>query len=254
MSRLKISMCCVFCLLMAFRVTAQDKLKQDDDEASRRDSRVYIIYSLEGKKCAVRTLPHYPLEVLKICYQKDTIIIGDYWGVPADIKVLGKTFLEIDYAIRAGSNVGAGHTLLFCIRHHRLRKCMYVMQYTNGDAAGEQDDYHINLSLKGDNIQNYKLNASVTDKVQSKYSPEENYNYHNLSVLSFDAKNYVFYSIKKGLFEEYEIQDEEGKTKKQKLHGYYPEIILGEDNYYYVNDNWYSMYDGKKLFPVVGND
>ena len=247
-------MFCVFCLSGILIAKAQDPLKDAEDKDSKRDAKTYVIRSLEGSKCTIHILPNYPLGILKIRCQKDTIIIGDYWGVPADIKVLGKTFLEVDYAIRAGSNVGAGHTLVFCISHNHLHKCMYVMKYTNGDAAGEQDDYHINLSLKGDNINSYKLNASITDKVHSKYSPEENYNYHNLSVLNFDVKNYVFYSIKQGLYEEYEIQNEAGKIAKQKLHGYYPEIILGADIYYYVNNNWYCLYDAKKLFPVVGND
>src|ERR1700748_65998 len=131
MNRLKILMT-TFCFLIVYSVAAQDKLKHADDKASKRDSKIIFIHSLEGKQCVIHILPHYPLGVLNINYHKDTIAITDYWGAYTNIRVLDNAFLEIDYAIRGGSNVGVGNTLVFCVSRNHLRKCMYVMKYLNG--------------------------------------------------------------------------------------------------------------------------
>jgi hypothetical protein len=76
----------------------------------------------------------------------------------------------------------------------------------------------------------------IHDYVNSKRDPETNYVYDNNTVLAFDKKQNVFYSIKDGLYDHFITT--KNKTK-QKVDGNFPTIILGKETYYFINGRWY---------------
>jgi hypothetical protein len=242
MNRLKILLSCVFCFGAIVITKAQDPVKLGEDKGSKRDTKAYTMQSLEGKSAAVHFMPNYFGHVLKISYLKDTVTINDFWGVPADVFILKRKFMEIDYAVRGGSGFGHDYLLMLCVSHGHLHKCMYVIKYEHSEGGGMQSDYNLHLLLTGTTIYNFKLNVTVADKR------------NNLSVLSFDVKNAVFYSVKKDFYEEFSLKNERGITRKEKLGDSYPELILGSEVYYYINNNWYTLDESNKLSDFALNN
>lgn len=161
----------------------------------------------------------------------DAINILNYWGVPPEIHVLNKNFIEISYAVRGGSNLGLGNTLILCVRGGKLYEAMHVLRYVKGETGNLKNDYHIKLALSGNSKNNYKLRVSIHDDVYSKPNPEINYVYNNQTVLNFDTKQNAFYSIKQNIYDHL-IKSETGK--KQKVDGNFPVIFLGKETYYFI--------------------
>lgn len=247
MNRLAVLMACTFFTVISYTAKTQDIVKQAEDKDSKRDAKTYIINSLEGKNCIIHIMPNYFGHVLKISYLKDTISIYDYWGVPVDVKFLNKNFMEIDYAVRGGSNLGIENTLLLCVVKNKLHNALHILKNTTWDSGGVKEVYDIKLKLNlTDDIAHSKLNADVTDLNHLREDPDNSYDYHNLSFLSFDTKIGVFYSIKQTLFSKlsYRVQN---KIHYKLVRGDFPMAILGKEIYYYIDGIWCQMDDSNKL-------
>jgi len=232
-------------ILFSFsRVLAQNKSTAEEDDA-KRDTKIINILSIDGKSRQVKIIPDYANHVLKMICLKDIITIDDFWGVPPEITLLNKSFVEIKYAIRGGSNLGLGNTLILCVNNSHLFEAMHVLKYVNSESGDEKQRYNINLIVTGSSAGNYKLNVHVRDDLNSKRYPEINYIYNNESVLAFDAKQNVFYSVKENLYNHFITT--KNKTK-QKVAGNFPMIILGKETYYFINGRWYNAEPGAQLF------
>jgi hypothetical protein len=182
--------------------------------------------------------------ILKISCLKDTITDHDFWDVPTEVRVLSEKFIEIKYAVRGGSGVGLGNTLILCVKNNRLYEAMRVLGYSNGESGDQQEYYSIKVSaLKGDNLKKYELVINIHDRMNSKSDPETNYNYTNQSILHFDVSRNVFYSIKEDLFDSFiNVYDSKAdKTHKQPVKGNFPVIILGKEKYYFIKGEWYDL-------------
>lgn len=225
-------------------VLAQNKLTTEDDY-TKRDTKIINILSIDGKKQQVKIIPDYANHMLKMICMKDIITIDDFWGVPPEIKLLNKSFIEIKYAVRGGSGLGLGNTLILCVNSSHLFEAMHVLKYVNSESGDEKQHYDINLIVTGSDASNYKLNMHVHDDLSSKRDPETNYIYNNESVLAFDSKQNAFYSVKENLYDHFIIT----KSKnKQKVAGTFPMIILGKETYYFINGRWYNAEPGAQLF------
>jgi hypothetical protein len=82
---------------------AQDDLKILEAKASIKDTKTYIVQSLDGKQQKVKIIPDYVNRVLKMGCLTDTIKIEDFWGVTPQIDILGGKFIEIQYEVRGGT-------------------------------------------------------------------------------------------------------------------------------------------------------
>ncbi|MDB5149221.1 MAG: hypothetical protein JWQ57_3241 [Mucilaginibacter sp.] len=176
---------------------------------------------------------------------KDIITINDFWGVPPEIRLLNKSFIEIKYAVRGGSNLGLGNTLILCVNNERLYEAMHVLGYVNSEAGDEKAHYNIKLNLTGNSVSNYRLNAHVHDDVNSKRYPETNYDYNNENVLAFDTRKNAFYSVRENLYDYFITA--KNKTK-HKVAGTFPMIILGKETYYFINGRWCTGDLDKEIF------
>lgn len=244
-----------FFILIMFRniAIAQDQLKIAEDEDSKRDTKVYNITSLDGKKEQIHIMPDYPNHILRISCLKDTISIYDYWDVPPEISVLNKNFIEVKYEVRGGSDVGLGNVFLLCTDRKKIYEAIHVLRYMTSEGGGTDEGYHIRLRLIGNKKSNYKLYVHIHDYSHSKYDPQSNYNYNNLSILNFDKVRDVFYSTKEYLYDTFTIYDPKKMDDtnnwgfKQTISGNFPVIILGKDSYYSINKSWYGMADKMSL-------
>ncbi|MEO6851147.1 MAG: hypothetical protein ABI203_06125, partial [Mucilaginibacter sp.] len=193
--------------------------------------------------------PDYPNHVLRMSCLKDTISITDYWDVPPEIVVLNNHFIKIEYAVRGGSDLALGNMLILCVNNNKLYEAMHVLRYIDSELGyiidskkfTEHSNYTIKAVLNRETKNNYKLNVDVHDEVKSS-NPEICYNYKNQSILNFDVKNNVFYSIKEDLYGSFKISHSgRHKRTKQKIRGNFPVIILEKEIYYFIKDGWYEL-------------
>ena len=237
-------------------VLAQEQVKTVQDEYSKRDTKTYDIKSLDGQNQKVHIMPDYPKHILRMSCLKDTISITDYWGVPVDIHVLNNNFIELDYAIRGGSNLSLGNMIVLCVNKNKLYEAMHVLRHMDSELSyiidskkfHDHSNYNIKVTLSGNNKNNYKLNVNVHDYEKSTTDPDGNYNYDNLSILSFDADKNVFYSVKDGLYGTFKLYHNGRHNKtKQNIRGDFPVIILGKEFYYFIKDGWYTRGQNDQL-------
>lgn len=249
MHKLTCLITCLIVTLFASSAIAQDELRTAEAKDTKRDTKTFNVTSLNGKAIKVRVIPDYVNRVLRMTCLKDTVSIPDFWGVPPDIEMLNKKFIRISYAVRGGSNLGLGKTLILCVNNNKLVEAMHVLKYTNWDSGDEKMDYHISLILNGSNNTNYQLTVSIHDYVYSKRNPETSYSYSDKTILSFDQSKNVFYSIKENVYNHVAVT-KESKSTTVKVNGNYPVIILGKETYYYINNRWYQTVEDKEMSEI----
>ncbi|WPU99774.1 hypothetical protein SNE26_27570 [Mucilaginibacter sp. cycad4] len=226
-------------------LSAQDWLKTAETKATKRDTKIYHLVSIDGKNQTVKIIPDYEKHVLKVTYLKDNITISDFWGVPPETYLLNKSFIEIRYAVRGGSNLGLGNSLIICVNGPHLYEAMHVLNYINSETGDEKQHYNIKLIVTSNREGNYGLKVHVHDDLNSKRNPETNYIYNNESVLAFDTAQNAFYSVKENLYDHFITTKNKAR---QKVAGIFPMIILGKETYYFINGRWYTGNLNKEIF------
>jgi hypothetical protein len=210
---------------------------------------VYQIKSLDGTNKNIHVMHQIADGILKISYLKDTITISEFMDLEGKIKILDNHFLEIIYQVRSGSDEDSWNVILLDISKNKLFETLntnYLNTYIAVDGNGINK---LDLTLRGDNKLNYKLNVDIHDKVYSKSHPETNYNYNNRSVLRFDYKQNVFYSVKKDVYDTFAVYDmKAGKEIKQQIKGNFPTVILEDAMYYCIKGEWYGQSRQNHLF------
>ena len=233
----------IACLIFVNNVIAQDIFKMVQDKDSIKDTKTYLVRSIDGKKNIIHILPNYSNHILRISCLKDTISLYDFWGETPTINVLNKTFLEIKYEVRGGSGLALGNVLILCVDKEKLHESIHVLRYSRGYGAGIETDYNIKIKIKGDKKDNYQLYAHVHDYSSSTFDPQSNYNYNNLSILNFDKKLNVFYSIKCNVYDTLRVSYP-NLTYKREIQGNFPKALLGEDEYLFIGGQWFEIYNG----------
>ncbi|GAB3923853.1 hypothetical protein [Mucilaginibacter myungsuensis] len=242
---MKTNLALIICLLLFFfgNVNAQDELKDGAAKTTKRDTKIFDLLSLDHKPERVKVVPNYVDHTLKIKSLKDSVVIGDFWGVLPDVKLLGKSFIGISYVVRGGSNLGLGNVLIICMKEGKLYEAMHALRYVDWDTGDRKANYTVKWVLQGNSERDYKLIIDVHDEVYSKTRPDENYTYDDRTILNFDTKTHSFYSIKTAKFN-YSIKTKAGK---QKVGGTFPSILLGKEAYYLLNQKWYQIAPGSEF-------
>jgi hypothetical protein len=226
---------------------AQDELTEMLARDSKRDTKAYFIKSLEGQKRKIVIMPDYVNHNLAINCLKDTVWIEPFWGVPPEVHILGSNFIRVDYAVRGGSNLGLGNTMILCVSHNKLCVALHILRYSKWEDGRAYMYYGVKMSLSADNKYGYRLKTSIKDTVSEKETPSDNYSYKDISVLNFDSGRKIFYSVKKPV-SGFILFNAQGDSKhKEFVRGYFPIILLGSETYYFIKDKWYQTKDNFEL-------
>jgi len=226
---------------------AQDELTEALARDSRRDNKAYFIRSLEDQKRKVIVMPDYVNHSLGIKCLKDTVRIEPFWGVPPEVHVLGRNFIRLDYAVRGGSNLGLGNTMILCVSHHKLYVALHILRYSEWEDGRAYMYYGVKMSLAGGNKYGYKLKTNIKDTVFDKTTPSDNYGYRDISVLNFDSGRKVFYSVKKTVSSFTHSDSQSGSKHKEIVRGVFPTVLLGSEKYYFIKGKWYQEKDKFEL-------
>lgn len=216
-------------------------INRNNISLAQSNVRTYQIQSIDSKESKLKIWDHFEEGIIRITYLKDTINIYESTGIDKT-EILDNNFIKINYRSRGGSDVAVGNVVIVCVDNNKLYEAAHIEDYIKWAVHGEKADDHIKLSLTGSNKKDYKLNIDVYDSFISKEKPQSNYNYHNLSVLKFDINYNVFYSLKKDVYNDFAVYNAQTyKEDRKHVAGNYPVIIIGEENYYYIKNEWYSV-------------
>lgn len=213
-------------------------------------AQTYRLQSLDGTpvQVQVRELSDSSRRALTLVCGKDTVFAYDYWA-PKQVKVVNKRFLQVTYAVRGGSNLGVGNTLLLCIDKGHLRQAMKACTFIESDLRnafyipGNPDEYELfraRTQLVGTTAKTYQLHLTVHDEARSAQDPSTNHNDTKHVWLSFDPTHGVFYSATKELpplFSAYDPKTE--RVISLKATEPVPVIALHNSTYYFINGEWY---------------
>lgn len=195
----------------------------------------------------------------------ETICISGYRGLVEDIKILDRTFIELQYKIRAGSGVKSQRTILFCVSKGHLCKTIDITSmnsYEFKDTYDKETDslglyyesgvYKITIiKLQNTEKNSYQLIATEYENIKSKQDASKNHQTLDTLKLNFDEKNRVFYTQCKPLNENY-VFEESGKNKVFKGDKY-PLIKLKNEEYIFIEKIWYNKVRGNHLIKSLPN-
>ena len=220
---------------------AQDELLENRKVQTKKDTKTFNIQSLEGRTVRVKVLPDYVHNILCLIYLTDTVKVFDYWDVYPQTSYLSKQFLKINYEVRGGSNLGLGNSLIICVSNNKLYEALHVLRYADWESELVKT-YKVKLALVT-HKKDYVLTASIRDKSLSSINPETNYNYTNSSILHFDKKLKIFYSIKHNLYDTLKVSYHD-TTYKHEILGNFPEVILEDNKYVFIGGQWFELNNG----------
>lgn len=236
MNRLKTLLAFAFCCTMICTAKAQDELTEALKKDSKRDIKVYALQSLEGKNVAIHIMPHYDERLLKISCETDTITLD---GETVDIAYFGSNFLQLKYGTRGGSNLALGNTLILCVSNNKLYEALHILGYSHWDATTEKK-YSVRLALRSSK-KDFALTAKVTDWSVSTDDPESDYHYTNQTMLKFDGKLKIFYSIRQNVFDTLNVVYPNLNYKRY-IEGNFPKVLLGDEQYFFIGGQWFEIY------------
>ena len=210
------------------------------------------VKSFDGRNRAINVLSHDIARTLIISSLTDTITIKDFNGLTGEIKVLNKSFLRIDYRVRAGTGMDLKRTIILCVSGRHLIQSLDVTSFFKEefidfskpvDTANLVDVktvYALQLNLKDDVQRHYILHIKIHDTRRSKSEPKTNYAHDSEVDLSYDSTRNIFYSTHKKTSRYFTIYDPKtGKDRKRYIRGTFPAVKLGEYEYYLIKNVWY---------------
>ncbi|WP_305033736.1 hypothetical protein [Hymenobacter convexus] len=171
----------------------------------------------------------------------DTVFVYDAWA-PGTVKVLNQQFLQFDYPVRGGTNVGLGSTLVLCVAKGKLCQALKLPTYHQTDLYNP--DYHklyqVRLRLVGTTPLAYQCYLTTHDEIRSEREPATNRNSTTQAVLKFDAQRHLFYNGLKRPPSPFAIIDyRTERVIKRKVTEPLPVIEWNNSLQYFIGGEWY---------------
>ncbi|SDE40811.1 hypothetical protein SAMN05216464_10627 [Mucilaginibacter pineti] len=215
---------------------------------------VYNLKSFKGDDIQIKLL--LDKGILSIRFLKDTVCFRNVDNLKI-MKVLNNNFLMIVYDARAGSGMHMVRTLILSANNNKICQSLNVTSFfkdefldfskphlTSPIEVEVKTVYNADLSLTGNNNQNYKLNGKVHGERKSVHEPKINYNYNDAASLHFDRNQNIFYNSHESIAQYFTIFDPKTQKEiKQYIKGTFPIAKLGRYKYYYIKNEWYERYD-----------
>lgn len=127
--------------------------------------------------------------------------VYDYWAQDT-AAVWNRQFLQLTYAFRAGSNLGVGNTLVFCVVQGRLCQVWKAETFREYDLRNiaripdNPDEYQLHrvrLRILGTTPSTYRLQLTAYDERWSARAPSKNHRSTTQAFLKFDTDRHLFY-------------------------------------------------------------
>ncbi len=214
-------------------------------------AQVYQLKALDGTSVQIRLFYKPETRKFAICYLKDTLYLHDYWSHEA--RLLNGNFLEIAYSQRGGSNVGRGSTVLVCVSHNKLSVALHINSFDEYDMRniyhnpGTLSEYKLYTAKLTTDVRN-KLIVRIHDEYNSEENPSLNHKSDKSFTLLFDPAKHIFYSYNErinGHLVSFNYDRNLSIKIKKNFTGYAPAFRLGEKEYLFVGEAWYSRGESK---------
>jgi hypothetical protein len=165
-------------------------------------AQTYRLRAFGGGTVPVRVYEQATPRALVVACATDMIKVSDYWALDT-AAVWNRQFLQLDYAVRAGANLGAGNTLVLCVARGKLCQAWKAATFREYDLRnvayipGNPDEYQVHraqLRLSGTTPSTYRLRLTTYDERRSARAPTNNHRSTTQAVLKFDAGRHLFYT------------------------------------------------------------
>jgi hypothetical protein len=223
--------------------------------SSKACAQTYQMQAFDGAPSHVRVVQRPSSQGLAISCLRDTLILSDCWALD-QVKVLNKQFLQITYAIRAGSNQGLGKTLLLSVNQGKLHQALKVESYRNYDRRnlahipGNTDEYElfqVKTQLLGTTPKTYKLKLTIHDESRSQTTRAANHLSRKQLVLRFDASHQFFYTRQEKVTPRIHVLDPKtDRVIALREKDLVPVIALPTSAYYFIKGEWFEQVSSKE--------
>ena len=214
---------------------------------------VYSLKSFKGDDVQIKLL--LDKGILSIRFLRDTVCFDNVNNLKIT-KILNNNFLMIAYDARAGSGMHMIRTLILSANNNKICQSLSITSFfkeefldfskqhlTSPIEVEVKTIYNADLSLTGNNSQNYKLKAKVHGERKSVHEPEINYNYDVAASLNLDINQNVFYNSHENISQYFTVFDPKTQKEiKRRIKGTFPVVKLGRYKYYYIKNEWYERY------------
>jgi len=154
-------------------------------------TQTYIIQSFDGIPTKIRLCSKPECNTLRVTTDKDTLYFDDWWATDS-VRLLGKNFLQVYYAVRGGSNQGLTNYLLLSVKNHKLIESILINSFTEWWSL-EHMTYQAQPTLLGNDPGTYRLALDIRS-ADSTRAGFWTFSRHDRDTLSFDPHDLIFYN------------------------------------------------------------
>ena len=211
-------------------------------------AQTYRLRSFDGGTVPVRVYEQITPRALVVACATDTVRLYDYWTQDG-ATVWNQQFLQLAYAVRAGSNLGVRNTLVLCVAQGRLRQALKAETFREYDMrnldhiAGNPDEYElyqVQLRLLGSTPLTYRLQLTAYDESRAARAPAGNRHSTTQAELKFDTGRYLFYTGHQRVPARFAVVDLKAKrVVTRHVTAPLPVIALGDRIQYFIQGEWY---------------
>jgi hypothetical protein len=214
----------------------------------------YVLKDIKTRRLYVWHVSQYPSDVTTITVWKgekivDSLFINDVRGI-AEMSIKSDAFLDIKFMIRGGTDVSIHKEVIICLSNATLYKSLVVIsdivarvnevydkRADSLKSFDEKEDYHVLFEID-ERDGNYKLIASESLEVQSKYKPSQNASIQKRHELSFDRGGCFFYSSFKTITRRKKILLSAGIAIEKYLNDEVPYVQFYDREYFLLDTDW----------------
>jgi hypothetical protein len=215
----------------------------------------FSLFSLSNKEREIKIKHDYFENKITVkLSDKDSLCVYGFLGFVKDCEVLNNKFISIHFSTFGGTGIVRQHFMLIGQSEDKLFIPLHVISLNDARFStsyiSSTDSLHLynERSIRIFKMIDLKLIDSSFTIIAEQYHYEKsminqlnNYELRDTIVLQFDLGNKVFYNSKILLYGEYFVyNDDSANTKKQFIEvKEYPSIKINDDEYYYINGEWY---------------
>src|SRR3569833_70480 len=221
-------------------------------QANGQDFHDYNVLSLDGSNQKIGLNYNEVHETLKLSLLKDSLCV---YGVSYldTVITLNSQFLLVHYGIRGGSGIHVKRALLICVKNDKLFQSLDITSVFNEefiDFSKQVDTlnpvdrktvYECKLTISGNDIHDYKLNALVHREKKLKEIPSQYFSSDQTFKLNFDPIKNIFFNSVREVSQYFNVFSEKTVSESRQYFLGKPAITLGDFKYYYNNDAWYEQ-------------